>query len=137
MGTNFQGKMGFASATGSYNGGRTLDGGTCVTEDATATVIYTIPLAEGEAIKINAEVLGVKTDLAAGLGADLAGEYRRASGGNVTAVGSPSVTVREDSSGAPTVAFNANTSAQTVEIKVTGIAAEDWRWEAAVQYLKV
>lgn len=138
MSTRDKGLKRHVGSSGSYNGGQRRDLAVVATSDATATVIYSIPLAEGEAVKVDFDLLGIKTDLSAALDGNGYGAFRRVSGGNVTAVGTPLVTdKREDSAGSPTFAFNANTSAQTVEIKVTGIASEDWHWECVVRYLKI
>ena len=98
------------------------------TTDNTATVIASLPLAELEAVAFDALVLGRKSDHSACIVAKISGAARRASGGNVTLIGTPTVTIQE--SGASTdFAVAANTTAQTVEFKGTGISAETWVWE--------
>jgi hypothetical protein len=98
------------------------------TANNTATLIAAIPVAELSAVVVTGEVVGAKTDYSAALGATFTAVARRASGGNVTLVASVTPSVVEDSAGSPTVAVTANTGTQTIDIKVTGITAEDWSW---------
>jgi len=98
------------------------------TTDNTATVVASIPIAELESFGFEALVIGRKSDHSARIVAKISGAAGRASGGNVTLVGTPTVTIQE--SGASTdFAVSANTTAQTVEFKGTGITAETWYWE--------
>jgi hypothetical protein len=101
---------------------------TVTTSNNTATLIAAIPVPELSAVTITGEVAGAKTDYTAALGATFSATFRRASGGNVTLVGGATVTVVEDSSSSPTVTVTANTGTQTIDIKVTGVTAEDWTW---------
>jgi hypothetical protein len=137
MPTVMRGPQTHIGASGSYNGGTVWNAGTLATTDNTATVIWSIPLSELEAVKVSGHIIGIKSDLSAMLDGIFDGGWRRASGGNVTANGTPVATVREDSAGSPTFAWNANTSAQTVELKVTGITAETWHWEFHLRYTKI
>lgn len=123
---------------GSQNGGSYTVNATVTTADGTATVILAVPCAEGEAVQIRGSVLGCLADESAALSSFICGGARRAAAGNVTAIGTPSVTSQEDhGSGTPAVTFNANTTSQELEIKVTGIAAEAWRWEGNFTVTKV
>lgn len=128
MGTNRDSSVQWASA-GSFKTGTINRNKKLTTTDATATVIESFPVAVGDVIQISGYLAGGKSDATAALDCNFAGGARRQSAGNVTLVGTPLATVREDSTGAPTVAFNANTTTQELEIKVTGIAAETWNWE--------
>lgn len=107
------------------------------TADATATVVLSFPVAEGEAIKINAQVLGAQSDYSDAVGSDVEIVARRAASGNVTVVGTPGNRILE-SDADTNVTIVANTTDQTVEIKVTGGAADEtWNWEAFATYFKL
>ena len=98
------------------------------TSDATTTQVAALPVAEGECVAYYGVIVGKKTDLSAGFMARFEGCARRASAGNVTAVGTPLLTIYE--TGASTNAtITADTTNQTVDFNVVGIAAENWEWE--------
>jgi len=107
------------------------------TTDATATNIYAVSVAVGEAVAITVRLVGKKSDATAAFGSQGLCEARRQSAGNVTIVGTAVTTAREDSAGTPAITFNANTSTQQLEVKCTGIAAETWLWEAHIEVTKV
>jgi len=107
------------------------------TTDATATVIYAVSVAVGEAVGITVRLLGKKSDATAAFGSQGLAEARRQSAGNVTIVGTAVTTAREDSAGIPAITFVANTSTQQLEVKCTGIAAETWLWEAHIEVTKI
>lgn len=108
------------------------------TTDATATTILSIPLAEGEAVMVCARVLMNRSTAAEGAYFNVEAAFRRASAGNVTQISTTGALVsKEDSSGSPSVAFNANTTSQTVELKVTGEAAKTFYWLANYEYSKL
>lgn len=96
------------------------------TANATAAIIASIPIAEGEAATIILDFAGAKSDYSAACGTTISGTVRRAVGGSVTIVGSPTVTTWEDSAGSPAGSIVATTS--TLDAKVTGVAAETWNW---------
>jgi hypothetical protein len=137
MPTVQRGAQTLIGASGSYNGGTVKENKVLSTADATATVILSVPLSELEAVKIQGHIIGIKSDLSAMVDGIFDGGWRRASGGNVTANGTPVATAREDHAGSPTFAWVANTTDQTVELKVTGVAAETWRWEVNFRYTKI
>jgi hypothetical protein len=123
---------------GSYNGGWvTMPPKKVTTTDATATEVANVPLAEGEAVVVRVIAVGSIADESAAAGGQIVGVFRRAAAGNVTQVGATQGTVVEDSAGTPAVAFAADTTNQTVDVRVTGIASETWRWEVGYEYLKV
>jgi len=108
------------------------------TTDATATTIISIPVAEGEAIMVKASVLMNRSTAAEGAYFNVEAAFRRASGGNVTQISTTGALVsKEDSSGSPSVAFNVNTTSQTLELKVTGEAAKTFYWLANYEYSKL
>jgi hypothetical protein len=103
---------------------------TVSTSNNTATIIASILIAELSSVVVTGEVVGTKTDYSASLGATFSGAFRRASGGNVTLVGTAHVTTDEDSSNSPAVTLVATTGTQTADIKVTGVTGENWDWRA-------
>lgn len=108
------------------------------TGDATTTVIASIPLAEGEMLTVHAMTNGFRNDYTEGFGAARYGTYRRGTGGNVTIVGSTSVphNDRKDFAESVTFGFSANTTTQTVDIRVTGAASKTINWVCSYQYMK-
>lgn len=102
------------------------------TADATATVIVSIPVAELEAIGAVVSILGRKSDYSDATFCTTEFCASRASAGNVTVRGTSAIRVIE-SNASTNVTVTANTSAQTVEVKVVGIIAESWKWEAHVE----
>ncbi|TXH14434.1 MAG: hypothetical protein E6R03_09225 [Hyphomicrobiaceae bacterium] len=122
---------------GANGDGTTHINAAVTTTDATVTVIASIPVAQLEGCTVEALVTGFKSDFTAGIFRHLACGFRRASAGNVTAIGAASGADVEDSAGTPAVTIAANTTAQTVELRVTGIVAETYKWEAHISYTKV
>lgn len=106
------------------------------TTDATVTDIATIAVAELTAYTVTVRVIGTKSDYAASIGGTLTGTFRRATGGNVTAVGSVTAVLNEDSASAPTFTMAADTTNQTIDIRVTGVAAETWSWRVSYQVIR-
>jgi hypothetical protein len=110
---------------------------TAQTTDDTVTDVATIAAAELEAKLVVAEFIGAKSDYSAALGAVLRGQFRRATAGNVTLIGSLRGDIDEDSGDAPTVTLAADTTAQTIDIRVTGVAAETWNWKVRYTVIDV
>jgi len=122
---------------GSYAGGTTRKNVKITTTDNTATVILSIPVAEGEVYSVMGQIVG-KLGSATGASCTfVSGAARRQASGNVALIGTPTATVQEDASNAPGASWNANTSAQTLELKVTGNNSETWTWEGAVFITKL
>ena len=107
------------------------------TANATVTKIVGIPLAVLEAGVVEALVIGFKTDATAGIFRHICGGFRRAAAGNVTSIGTATGTDVEDSAAAPAVTIAANTTTQEIELRVAGVAAETYRWEAHVSFTKI
>ena len=137
MTTVHKDKKVYQGSAGSLNGGREIDSYTATTTDATPKTVYAVPLAAGEMAGVKAFANGKKADLSAAAGANLTGWFRRAAAGNVTLVGVLQGAVQEDSAGSPSVTLSANTTTQTVDVVVTGIAAETWKWEVVVESMKI
>jgi hypothetical protein len=124
-------------ASGSYKDGISSFNAILTTTDATAAVIASIPVAIGDCLVIEVITVGMKSDATAGHAGRAIQGFRRQSAGNVTTVGTATITTIEDSASAPVVSFNANTTSQTAEIKVAGVASETWRWECNVRVIKI
>lgn len=105
------------------------------TTDATVTTVTTVSVAEATAVIVKVRAVAAKADYSAALGLEAWAVFRRATAGNVTAVGSTQGTVQEDDGGSPTVAFAADTGNQTIDVNVTGIAATTWNWTLYVETL--
>lgn len=101
---------------------------TVTTTDATVTTLASIAIAELQMATITAVINGVKSDYSAAIGGTLNAVVRRATGGNVTLVGSATTDIHEDSSGTPTFTLDVDTGTQTARFRVTGISAETWVW---------
>lgn len=111
---------------------------TVSTTDATVTTLISIPLAEGEVLYIDTHVAAIRSTAAEAGGWHSVAIFRRAAGGNVTQVSTTAALLaKEDSSGTPSVAFNANTTSQTAELRVTGEAAKTFYWVGQYEYFKV
>lgn len=111
--------------------------GPLTTTDDTATQLGLLPVvAELEGIVVDIIVTGVQSDGTDQITARICGGARRAAAGNVTLTGTTTVTILE-STAATLVAVAADTTNQTIDINVTGIAAETWKWEAFGTYFKV
>ncbi len=134
-------KIIFQPDTGSTKTGTEKYSKRMSTADATATVILSVPVAVGDAVLITGSIVGKKSDATAAIMQQITGGARRQSANNVVLVGTPAVTgatmVQEDSGGTPAVTYVANTTAQTLEIKVAGIAAETWSWEGNFEVTKI
>lgn len=107
-----------------------------VTTDTTTTEIINIPVAVGEAVAFQGLLVGVQSDYSDQIVAHIWGGARRASAGNVTLTGTPSVTILESAAGT-NATVTADTTNQTVDINVIGIASETWTWEFFGTYFKV
>jgi len=108
---------------------------TLTTTNNTTTTIASIAVAELQAMTITVTVTGSKSDYSASCGGTLTAVVRRASGGNVTLVGSVTTDIHEDSGGSPTFTLDVDTGTQTARIRVTGISAEDWLWKCRYETL--
>lgn len=108
---------------------------TVSTTDATVTTLVGVTVAEGYCTSIDAVIVGSRDDESAGIGGRAVATARRAAAGNVTLVGSD-ITVYEDSAGTPTFTADIDTGTQTLRIRVTGIAAQNWRWRTSYRVIR-
>lgn len=98
------------------------------TANNTATVVKAIPVAEGEMVIVRAFGTAVKDDVADTLWTDAVQGFKRAASGNVAAVSTINARTANDSAGAPSITFVANTTDQTVDVTVTGENTKDYEW---------
>lgn len=107
------------------------------TTDATETEIIEMDAAEDAAYHVEAIVVAKKSDGTQRAVFKISGLFYRATGGNVTQQGNTQALsiIRSDSDWLAD--FNANTSAQTIEVKVTGKAATTIDWQVYLNYYEV
>lgn len=117
--------------------GRGLERGnlTLTTTDATATNVLSVPVAELQHVAIRVLASSAKSDYTDGLSGQIICGAHRPTAGNVETDGSANVVTVEDSAGSPLLSFAVNTSAQTAEVKLTGVAAETWKHEIHFEVL--
>lgn len=108
--------------------------GSVTTTDATATDIISIPLSEEQTMSIAAQITGRNTD-GLSVGYTISGAFKRDSGGNVTQVGQQlNEAVHYDDGAAWSGTLNADTTNQTVDVRVTGEIGVTIKWTARVNY---
>ena len=116
------------------------------TTDNTQTIIYlnnagssdgAITCVESQVLAFDIIVTGKKSDNTEGAMFRLEGACRRASGGNVTLIGSVTQTVlcRDDASWDATAAVDTGT--QSLQVKVTGVAATTIDWFATINFYEI
>ncbi len=105
------------------------------TSDATVTTIYSFPVQELECITLSGIISGSNTAKSDSCGGNFTITARRASGGNVTLIGSAVVNVNSTSSA--TFTCDVDTSTQSIRVRVTGLAATTYDWKINANYIKV
>lgn len=123
--------------TSSNHTGRTHKSFLQSTTDATATTVYSIPIAELEGAFVEVEAVCLQDDATEIGRSQVTSAFRRAASGNVTEAGSPTAVNVDDSAGSPAATLVANTSTQKVDVKVTGVASTNYTWVIDVFYKKV
>jgi hypothetical protein len=107
------------------------------TTDATPTVIAAVHVAEGEARTFQAFVTAQEAgDPGSGtehLLARVDFSLRRPIGGNVEVLGTPTVTIIDETTGSMDVTLAADTSNQLGELTGTGVASTDLVWETEIR----
>jgi len=107
------------------------------TTDATQTSVATIAVAEDELVTIWCMISAFQDDGSESYSAIKAGSFSRDAGGNVAIVGSVTdVHEAEDSDGAPDFTMQADTTAQTVDLDFTGVAATNYAVKLTYIYMK-
>lgn len=117
--------------------GHNIKAATVTTTDATITDITTVSVAEGEVFLVEAQVIGRKSD-----GSQLAlyhreGLFYRNTGGDVTQQGSITSLAEVESDASWDCTLNADTTNQTIDVRVTGVADTTINWKCVIKYMKV
>lgn len=107
---------------------------TVTTVDATPTALYTFPLANNEAVTLNANIIAADTAFGNGASGTVVVGALRAGGGS-TLIGIPTISIADNF--APPIAVNALISGTNLIIEVTGIAATTIDWVAIVNIVTV
>lgn len=119
------------TVTINVNGGFTAV--TATTMDATPTVLISIVVADSTMITIEAIINGLYSTFADCIGGNALVTAYRPSGGNVTLVGSPVINTNTTSTA--DITATVDTGTQTVQVLVTGVAAQTWNWKGIYQSL--
>jgi len=99
------------------------------TTDGTATTIYTLATNSNLAYRIVADIAGAQDDGSNSMGATHSFTIKNVAG-TVTEQGDASIQETDDSAG---VSVSGAVSGTDYLIQVTGIAAENWNWEATIR----
>lgn len=105
------------------------------TTNATQTVLASVLVNQTESITLSGTITAAQSDHTNAVGGTFSITARRASGGNVTLIGSVVTSVQ--SSSAATFTCAVDTGTQTVRILVTGVAATTYNWVTNYTYQKV
>lgn len=105
-----------------------IQAATTTTTDDTETTALSVAVAEAEAVLLKAQVTALRDDYSEMYWATLNAGARRASAGNVTLVGTPTVDSDNDSSGTPAVTADVDTGSQTLRVRVTGESSKNFIW---------
>lgn len=123
----------------SYGGGWVTKSATVQTTDATVTDIATIAVGEDESFMVKVYIQAYQDDGASYNWYELSSGFYRDAGGNVTQQGGAGGVVVASSEGeaALDATINADTANQTIDIRVTGKAAENFNWKVIYKYIKL
>lgn len=99
---------------------------TLQTANNTVTTLISYAVAQLVGVTISGRIVASKSDKTAAYGASFRVTLRRATGGNVTLVGTGYIEAEEDSAGTPAVTFAVDTGTQVGLIQWQGISAETW-----------
>ena len=105
------------------------------TTNSTPVVLVSVPLNQLESVTVTGTLVGSSADHTDSVGGTYSIVARRASGGNITIVGSATNNVQSTSTA--TFAVAVNTSTQAVELTITGIAATTYNWSSYYTYQKI
>lgn len=104
------------------------------TTDNTQTTLWSVPIPVLSAATFQVIITCKRDDDSEAAGGTAIATFRRASGGNVTLVGAVVLVDEDDSSGTPAWTMDADTTAQTVRLRVTGETAKVFDWTATILY---
>lgn len=105
------------------------------TTNNTTQTLASVVVNQTESITLSGTITAAQSDHSNMLGGNFLICARRASGGNVTLVGSPVINV--ESSSAATFTCDVDTPTQTVRIRITGVSATTYNWVCTYNYQKV
>lgn len=105
------------------------------TTNATPTVLASVVVNQTESITLSGTITAAQSDHTNAVGGSFSITARRASGGNVTLIGSVVTNVQSSSTATFTCAVDTGT--QTVRILVTGVAVTTYNWAANYTYQKI
>ena len=105
------------------------------TANATPKIIFTIPLVEKQMVTVKAYINGFKDTYDVALTGEVGIAVFRASGGNVAIVGDKVVNFAASGASTASVDATATVGTQSLDVTVTGVAAENWQWVTTVNYM--
>ncbi|GDX24555.1 hypothetical protein LBMAG10_12200 [Actinomycetes bacterium] len=105
------------------------------TTNNTIQTLASVVVNQLESITLSGTITAAQSDHSNMIGGNFLICARRASGGNVTLVGTVTVTVK--SSSAATFTCDVDTVSQSVRIRITGVAAVTYNWVCTYSYQKV
>ena len=107
------------------------------TTDASVTDIAAILVSEGDVFFIEVWVIGKKSDESQRAYYHLEGLFYRNTSGNVTQQGSTTSLSTIESDANWNTTLNADTTAQTIDVRITGVAATTIFWKAIIKYQRI
>ena len=109
-----------------------------VTSDDTQTTVHQESLAALQVMAVTVKAVVKKSDGTVVGQFLIAAAFRREASGNVVISGNQHNIVKDvTGSAALSIAIEANTTTQTVDVKVTGIAASSYTWEVGVSTQRI
>ena len=105
------------------------------TTTSATQILASVVVNQTESITLYATITAAQSDHSNMAGGNLLICARRASGGNITLIGTPIINV--ESSSAATFTCDADTSSQSVRIKIIGVTSTTYNWVCTYSYQKV
>lgn len=126
----------FEGITSGFNGSSTYTSQSGLqTTDSTIQTIASVVVNQIESITLSGTITAAQDDHSNMTGGNFLICARRASGGNITLIGTPVVNIASSSSAI--FACDVDTATQTIRIRVTGVAATTYNWICTYSYQKV
>lgn len=105
------------------------------TTDNTTQTLASVVVNQTESITFSGTITAAQSDHTNMIGGNFLICARRASGGNITLIGSPIINI--ESSSSATFTCDVDTSTQTIRIRITGVASTTYNWVCTYSYQKV
>lgn len=105
------------------------------TSTTTPYALYTLTLNSNEAVTISGTVVGALADQSDACGGTFVATATRTSSGNITLVGAPVININTTSTA--NFYVSVNTSTQTIQLFVVGLASQNYNWSSFITYHKV